>query len=62
MNKQPTQVDRIVAHAIVGAAVTAVVGKQAGLLAGVLVAALAVIAHEVADAPVAQLVAAIGLG
>ena len=62
MSRQPSQADRAVAHAIVGAAVAAVVGKQAGLLAGLASAVLAMIVHEAVDAPVAGLIADLGMG
>jgi F0F1-type ATP synthase assembly protein I len=56
-NHQPNQTDRIVSHVIVGLLVGLVVGKQTGkwgFVVGVLAGAGA---HELLDAPVANVVA-----
>jgi hypothetical protein len=54
---QPNQTDRIVSHVIVGLVVGALVGRKAGVWGFVLGGLLAAGAHELADAPGAQIIA-----
>lgn len=62
MNRQPSQTDRIVSHAIVGLAAGAAAGRKAGWPGFIAGAAVAVAAHEILDAPVAGLIADLDLG
>lgn len=54
---QPSRTDRIIAHAVVGVGVGALVGKRTGLWGFIVGAVVGVVVHEALDAPAAQVVA-----
>ena len=58
-NKRPTNTDRIVSHILVGLVVGYLVGKQTGKWGFVIAALASAGAHEMFDAPVANVVAEI---
>ena len=55
--RKPNSSERIAAHVIVGLAVGALFYKKSGFGGSLLLALLAVLAHEALDAPLAQLLA-----
>ena len=61
-SKQPSDGDRLVSHAAVGLVSGALVGSQKGWPGFIIGAALGVAAHEALDAPVAGIIADLGLG
>jgi hypothetical protein len=54
---RPNQVNRLISHAVVGLAVGMLVGSKKGKSGFVMGAIASVAAHEMLDAPVADLVA-----
>jgi uncharacterized protein YcfJ len=55
--KQPINLDRSVAHAVVGLVAGGIVGRKAGLQGFVAAAVITVMAHVALDSPLAGLVA-----
>lgn len=55
--KQPSNADRVVAHAIVGLGTGAVVGQKAGFPGFILGTLAGIIAHALLDAPLAAAIA-----
>jgi Na+/H+ antiporter NhaA len=58
--RQPDPQTRFASHLLVGLAVGSVAGKKSGLFAFAFAAIASVLAHEVLDAPVAQLLTDLG--
>jgi hypothetical protein len=60
-NRRPDPAARLLSHMIVGATAGAIVGKRTGPGGALLSALVAVVAHEQLDAPVADILADLGL-
>lgn len=59
--RRPDPVTRWVSHVLVGAAAGLLVGQRSGPIGGVISALVAIAAHEELDAPVAGVLADLGL-